>query len=132
MHLTRLSATTAQPNQMGRPRYRAMIQMSKKSGCSLCAIHHTADLLTRSFTPLTRLHQSLVCDAHSIACSSLLALLERSAVLIPLLASSLTRFQAHEKEVFVYEMNASISYNLNPLCCLVFLTTSLSGLTRLR
>ena len=59
--------------------------------------------------PLTR-------TAHSFACSTLVSLLVCSVVLICSLTCSLTRFQAHGKEVFVHEINASISYSFNPLC----------------
>ena len=54
--------------------------------------------------------------AHSFACSALLASLARSAALIRSLARSLTHSGAHGEEVFVYELNASISYHLRPLC----------------
>ena len=58
--------------------------------------------------------------AHSLVRShrSLIRLFRtaRSAALIRSLARSLTRSGAHGKEVFVYELNASISYNLGPLC----------------
>ena len=55
--------------------------------------------------------------AHSFACSELLALLARFTALIRSLARSLAHSGAHGKEVFVYELNASISYHLNPLYC---------------
>ena len=48
----------------------------------------------------------------SSACSALLAWLTRSAHLF---ARSLTRSWAHGEKVFVYRMNASISFNFNPL-----------------
>ena len=51
--------------------------------------------------------------AHSFACSALLA---RSAALIRSLARSLNHSGPHGREVFVHRTNASISYNLNPLC----------------
>ena len=50
--------------------------------------------------------------ALSFAFPALLALLARSAALV----RSLTRSGAHGEEVYVYGMNASISYNFNPLC----------------
>ena len=53
---------------------------------------------------------SFACIAHSFPCSTLLA------ALIRLLARSLTHSRAHGKEVFVFELNASISYNFSPLC----------------
>ena len=52
--------------------------------------------------------------AHSFACSALLASLASSATLIRSFARSLTYFEAHEEEVFVYELNVSISYHFNP------------------
>ena len=54
--------------------------------------------------------------AHSFACSALLATLARSAALICSLAGSLTRSGAHGTEVYVHELNVSISYLFNPLC----------------
>ena len=45
---------------------------------------------------------------------SLIRLLRCAHSLARSLARSLTRFQAHGKEVFVYEMNASISYDFYP------------------
>ena len=54
--------------------------------------------------------------AHSFACSALLASLARSAALIRSLARSLAHSGAHGKAIYVYGMNASISYNLKPLC----------------
>ena len=53
--------------------------------------------------------------AHSCACSALLASLARSASLIRSLARSLTLFGAHGKEIYVYELNASISSCFNPM-----------------
>ena len=55
---------------------------------------------------------------YSFACSALLASLARSAALIRSLTCSLTCSRAHRKEVYVYEMNASISYSSSPLCTL--------------
>ena len=60
--------------------------------------------------------RSFARPAHSFACSALLASLARSAALIRSLALSLTRSRAHGKVVYVFEMNASISYSFNPLC----------------
>ena len=57
--------------------------------------------------------RSFARTAHSFAFSALLAQL-RYATLIRSLARSLTRFRAHGKEVFVYELNVSISYNSGP------------------
>ena len=54
--------------------------------------------------------------AHSFSCSALLASLARSAALIRSLARSLAHSRAHGKAVFVYELNALISYSLKPLC----------------
>ena len=53
--------------------------------------------------------------AHSFAYSALLAPLARSAALIRSLARSLTYSGVHEKEFFVYEPNASITYDFNPV-----------------
>ena len=53
---------------------------------------------------------------HLFTCFTLFASLARSAALICLLARSLTHSRAHWTEVFVYGLNASISYILNPLC----------------
>ena len=46
----------------------------------------------------------------------MLALLARFAALIRSLARSLDHSGDHGKVIFVYEMNALISYNLKPLC----------------
>ena len=52
------------------------------------------------------------CLTCTFACSALLALLVHSSAFIHFLAPSLPRsLMAHGKEVFVYEMNASISHN---------------------
>ena len=45
----------------------------------------------------------------------MLASFARSAAFIHSLARSLTYSEAHRKEVFVYRMNASISYSFSPL-----------------
>ena len=55
--------------------------------------------------------RSFARTAYSFACSALLATLARSAALICSLARSLTHSRGHGKEVFVYELNAPISYH---------------------
>jgi len=68
---------------------------------------------------LVRSHHSLIRllrTAHSFACSAL-----RSFV------RSLAHSGAHGKEVYVYELNASISYSFSPLCINAN-TTSVKGL----
>ena len=76
-----------------------MIQNLLKSGRKYWATHSS----THSFARI----------AHSLAFSALLASLARSTVLVHSLARSLIRSRAHGKAVFVYEMNASISYTCN-------------------
>ena len=63
--------------------------------------------------PLVR---SLVRSHGLFTRSALLASLARSAALIRLIARSITRSQAHRKEIYVFELNASISYSFNPTC----------------
>ena len=77
------------------------IQNLLKSGRKYWAIRSSARSFART--------------AHSFACSALLASLARSAALIRSLARSLAHSGAHGKEVFVYELNASISCSFNPL-----------------
>ena len=55
-------------------------------------------------------------SARSFARTALLASLVRSAALIRFFARSLTRSRARGKEIYVIEMNASISYSFDPLC----------------
>ena len=79
---------------------------------------HSLAPLTHSLAPLTH---SLAphCSLHS----------RRSAALICSLARSFTHSGAHENEVFVYGMNASISYSFKPLCAAAWhlcLTISIS------
>ena len=54
--------------------------------------------------------------AHSFAYSALLTLLLRTTALICSPACSLTSSQPHGKDGFVYKMNVSLSYSLNPMC----------------
>ena len=58
----------------------------------------------------------LIRSHHSFACFALLASLACSAALICSLARLITYSGAHGKDIFVYELNASISYSLNSLC----------------
>ena len=60
--------------------------------------------------------RSFAGNALSFACSALHALLAHSAALIRSFARSFTHCRAHRKDIFVYKMNASISYRFNPLC----------------
>ena len=57
----------------------------------------------------------LIRSHHSFACFALLASLACSAALICSLARLITYSGAHGKDIFVYELNASISYSLNSL-----------------
>ena len=52
-------------------------------------------------------HSHLLLTSRSFTCS---------AALIRSFAGSLTRSKAHEKEIYVYQFNAAISYHFNPLC----------------
>ena len=63
----------------------------------------------RSYWATRSSARSFARTAHSFACSALLASLARSTALIPSLARSLTRSGAHGNEIYIYELNASIS-----------------------
>ena len=110
-----------------------------RSAALICLIAHSfaRSLIRRRFTSKNRMRRfhitsttqyasaqlrncvpSFARTAHSFACSTLLASIACSAALIRSLARSLALSRAHGKEVFIYELNASISYLLNPLCIL--------------
>ena len=78
---------------------------------------HTVGKMTMKWTRRILGHslvRFLVCSIRSFACSTLLALLARSAALIRSLARALTRSRDHGKAVFIHDMKASNSYIFHP------------------
>ena len=68
--------------------------------------------------------------AYSLTCFALLTSLARSAALNGSHARSLNQSGAYGKVIYICEMNASISYSLNPLCTAPTHITSLPYVRR--